>query len=128
MNLPQAIRRAVMSSGASAQTRHGHLPPSSSVTGVRCRAAAVITARPTLVLPVKKMRVELLAQQRLGDVAFALHDGDVFLGKGRADELGDRGGGVRRELGRLEHGAVAGGDARRPAARAEAGADSSTGR
>ena len=55
MNLPQTIRRAVMSSGASAQTRHGHLPPSSSVTGVRCRAAAAITARPTLVLPVKKM-------------------------------------------------------------------------
>ena len=107
MNLPQAIRRAVMSSGASAQTRHGHLPPSSSVTGVRCRAAAAITARPTRGAAGEEDGVEPLAQQRLGGLALALHDGDVFLRKGRADELGNRGGGVRRELGRFEHDAVA---------------------
>ncbi len=33
----------------------GHLPPSSSVTGVRCFAAAAITTRPTRELPVKKI-------------------------------------------------------------------------
>lgn len=29
----------------------GHFPPSSNVTGVRCSAAAIITALPTFALP-----------------------------------------------------------------------------
>ncbi|MNH32602.1 hypothetical protein D3C79_930580 [compost metagenome] len=50
--LPKAMRSAALSSGTSAETMAGDLPPSSRVTGVRLCAAASITWRPTLVAPV----------------------------------------------------------------------------
>ncbi|KAG1318615.1 hypothetical protein G6F63_015139 [Rhizopus arrhizus] len=40
------------STSASSKIRTGDLPPSSSVTGTRCSAAAAITLRPTAVEPV----------------------------------------------------------------------------
>ena len=53
MNLPQAMRRAAtFEMSTSWSTMQGLLPPSSSVTGVRCRAAAAITTRPTRPFPV----------------------------------------------------------------------------
>src|SRR3569623_325108 len=55
MHFPQMIRCAACSMELSAHTMQGDLPPSSSVTGVRWTAAAFITERPTLELPVKKM-------------------------------------------------------------------------
>ncbi|KAG1438321.1 hypothetical protein G6F57_019903 [Rhizopus arrhizus] len=51
-HLPVASRVAALSSGKSRQTMAGDLPPSSSVTGTRCSAAAAITLRPTAVEPV----------------------------------------------------------------------------
>ena len=51
---PDATRFAATSRRVCAVTMHGHLPPSSSVTGVRWRAAAAMTDRPTGALPVKK--------------------------------------------------------------------------
>ena len=53
--LPQARRLAVVAMSASASTIAGFLPPSSRVTGVRWRAAAASTNRPTRPPPVKKM-------------------------------------------------------------------------
>ncbi len=55
MNLPQAMRRAAVSMSASSFTMQGLLPPSSRVTGVRCRAAASITTWATRPLPVYMM-------------------------------------------------------------------------
>ena len=55
----------------------------------------------------KEDAVKSFAQQRLGDIALARHDGDIFLGKGRPDKLDNCSGGVRRELRRFEHRAVA---------------------
>ena len=54
-HLPQTMRAAASSTSASAATITGDFPPSSRVTGVRCSAAAAMTARPTAGLPVKKM-------------------------------------------------------------------------
>ena len=54
-NLPQAIFFAASSRFAVRSTMTGDFPPSSSVTGVRCSAAAFMTTRPTAGLPVKKM-------------------------------------------------------------------------
>jgi hypothetical protein len=47
-----AMRLAVTLRSASSATKTGHLPPSSSVTGVKCLAAAAITTLPMRVLPV----------------------------------------------------------------------------
>ena len=55
MCLPHTMRRAATARSASAATIVGLFPPSSSVTGVRCFAAAAMTTLPTLVDPVKKM-------------------------------------------------------------------------
>ena len=46
---------ATRASGCPRSTSTGDLPPSSSVTGTSCSLAARITARPTAVLPVKKV-------------------------------------------------------------------------
>src|SRR3546814_7761809 len=54
-NFPQTILRAASSISAVESTIVGDLPPSSSVTEVRCFAAAAITILPTCGLPVKKM-------------------------------------------------------------------------
>jgi len=55
VNLPQAILRAASSTSAVSSTTAGLLPPSSSVTGARCPAAACITFFPIAGLPVKWM-------------------------------------------------------------------------
>ena len=53
-SLPTAIFRAAPSRSVhEASMMQGDLPPSSSVTGVRLRAAASATCRPTAVEPVK---------------------------------------------------------------------------
>ena len=52
-NAPHTIPRAARSRSASRHTTAGSLPPSSSSTGVRFRAAAAITLRPVATLPVK---------------------------------------------------------------------------
>lgn len=49
------MRWAEILRSASAKTRQGLFPPNSSVTGVRCSAAALATIFPTEVLPVKKV-------------------------------------------------------------------------
>lgn len=54
-SLPHAILRAAVSRSAVRSTTQGLLPPSSSVTGVRCAAAFSITVRPKAAPPVKKM-------------------------------------------------------------------------
>jgi len=51
-NLAQMILLATTSTLASSRTTAGLLPPSSSVTGVRCSAAALATMRPTPPEPV----------------------------------------------------------------------------
>ena len=51
----EARSAATFLTSASPSTMTGDLPPSSSVTLARCRAAAAITSLPTRVLPVKKM-------------------------------------------------------------------------
>src|ERR1700722_11785487 len=48
------MRSAAVAIGKSGATIAGDLPPSSSVTGVRLRAALAITARPVVPDPVKK--------------------------------------------------------------------------
>eukprot|EP01139_Manchomonas_bermudensis_P000343 Amastigsp_a339_181.p3 type:complete len:130 gc:universal Amastigsp_a339_181:723-1112(+) len=55
MNLPQSTRRAATVRSESSATITGDLPPSSSVTGVRCFAAAAMMMRPTAVEPVYEM-------------------------------------------------------------------------
>ena len=50
--LDAMMRDAATSRLASAATITGDLPPSSSVTGVRCSAAAFMTSDPTAPLPV----------------------------------------------------------------------------
>ena len=56
ISLVQAIRLAATSMSASAATMTGLLPPSSSVTGVRCAAAPSYTLRPISVPPVNSRR------------------------------------------------------------------------
>ncbi|ALJ72234.1 hypothetical protein TR70_2723 [Burkholderia pseudomallei] len=51
--LPVMTASTAASKRARGPTITGDLPPSSSVTGVRCSAAARITCRPTFVEPVK---------------------------------------------------------------------------
>jgi hypothetical protein len=51
-HLTKRMRSAAVPSGKSSATMAGDLPPSSSVTGHRLRAAAAITARPVVPLPV----------------------------------------------------------------------------
>ena len=55
MNLPQAIRRAVILRSAVWSTMQGLLPPSSRVQGMSRDPADCAMRRPTCVLPVKKM-------------------------------------------------------------------------
>ena len=50
--LPTRMRSTALSKAAPRPTMAGDLPPSSSVTGVRCSLAARITWRPTSVEPV----------------------------------------------------------------------------
>ena len=54
-NLPQAILAAASSTFTSGPTIAGDLPPNSSVTEVKCLAAAAITTFPMAGLPVKKI-------------------------------------------------------------------------
>mmetsp|Transcript_6826 Transcript_6826/g.16962 ORF Transcript_6826/g.16962 Transcript_6826/m.16962 type:complete len:223 (-) Transcript_6826:302-970(-) len=54
-NLPARIRRAATGIFAPGSTMVGDLPPSSSVMGVKCSAAALATARATTPLPVYRM-------------------------------------------------------------------------
>ena len=51
--LPARISRAARLRSAPGSTSTGHLPPSSSVNGVRFGAAAAMILRPVAVLPVK---------------------------------------------------------------------------
>ena len=55
IDLPHAIFFAASSRLAVRSTMAGDFPPNSSVTEVRCSAAARITILPTAGLPVKKM-------------------------------------------------------------------------
>ena len=56
MNAPNFAAATASSRSASASTTIGALPPSSSSTGFRCRAAFSATSRPTRVEPVKLIR------------------------------------------------------------------------
>ena len=56
MNAPNFAAATASSRSASARTTSGALPPSSSSTRLRCRAAFSATSRPTRVEPVKLIR------------------------------------------------------------------------
>ena len=90
----------------------GLLPPSSSVTDVRCFAAAAMTRRPTSGLPVKKTWSNGCVQQRRGHRRVSFEDGHV----GRVERLFDQPAGERRttwrHFRRLDDGRIASGDGR----------------
>ncbi len=90
----------------------GDLPPSSSVTGTRLALAAFITALPTGVLPVKTRWSKGSAENAAPTSGAARHDGDLLLGEDLAQHLGQEIARCGRELGRLDHGAIAGRDRR----------------
>mmetsp|Transcript_16286 Transcript_16286/g.28854 ORF Transcript_16286/g.28854 Transcript_16286/m.28854 type:complete len:221 (-) Transcript_16286:190-852(-) len=64
-SLVMRMRRAARSRFAVSSTMTGLLPPSSRVTGVRCSAAAFITMRPTVPLPVYMMWSNLHSRRRV---------------------------------------------------------------
>ncbi len=109
-SLPNATRRAATRTAASSATMTGLLPPSSSVTGVRCFAAAVMMCLAISGPPVKKQWSRRWSMSSCVSAAApsttATASGSRYWGTSRASSRRHR----RRVFRRLEHGAVAGRD------------------
>jgi hypothetical protein len=101
-NLPQVTRAAATSMSALSSTRHGLLPPSSSVTGVRCPCGRRHDdARDALVA-----RVEHVSKRCSSSAVVLATPPSTTATPVRVQELrdepGDRRRHVRRDLGRLD--------------------------
>ena len=109
---------AACSRSASAKTTFALLPPSSSVTGLTCRAQPAMICWPTSVEPVKTILAHVgVVDEPLPDHAALArqHLEHVLRQPGLQGELGEPQRGQRGQLGRLEHDRVAGGERGREA-------------
>jgi hypothetical protein len=70
-SLPKAMRRVATVRSKPGATSAGGFPPSSSVTGVILRAAAVITWRPMVVDPVNDREQQMIERQCLKGTRYA---------------------------------------------------------
>mmetsp|Transcript_10742 Transcript_10742/g.28716 ORF Transcript_10742/g.28716 Transcript_10742/m.28716 type:complete len:231 (+) Transcript_10742:766-1458(+) len=103
-HLPDRIRLAATLRFAPGRTMVGDLPPSSSVQGVRCSAAARATTRATAPLPVYMMWSQRSSSSAVASgmapVTTATASGSTYLGRSsfrRASEAGEISEGFRRQ-------------------------------
>ena len=106
----------------------GLLPPSSSVTGVRCFGRGLHDDPADGAVAGVEDVVERCVEQRGGLVDAARHDLHRALVEVSRDQLGERVGGGRRHLGRLDDGGVAGRERGDERTEQRAAPGSSTGR
>ncbi len=88
----------------------GHLPPSSSVTGTSCSAAALAISRPIAGLPVYSRWSQRTPRERARQLETADDHVDAVAVEGGVDHLAQQLGAGGRVLGRLDHDAIARGE------------------